>query len=194
MAAWSEHPGHLGDCLRPRCHIAQAKSDSHHIEHPVTEGQPRAVGIHEPVEAFLLRLEHHRLAEVRTGQLGIPTGIAYGESEITTSRGQIQHPARAPSADDGCGARPPQEIHAATQCVICEVVAARDRRKRAANEVRVLLSVRFDGSGLRYRPDSGPKSKIPKSGNQILVLTRGLEPPRVTPCASETHASANSAT
>ena len=168
VSAGVENAGHFAQGAGPGLHVAQAEGDGDGVEGSVGKGEAGAVGGDERVEAFAGGDLQHGEAEVGADDAGLRKFFLQGEGEVTAAGGEVEDGAGLPWRDETHGAGAPEEVEATGEKMVGEVVARGDATENAA-----------DLSGVLHREK---------------MLTRGLEPPRVTPCASETHASASSAT
>lgn len=90
-------------------------------------------------EAFFAGAREHRFAEIGAGDLGRGQCALNGEGKIATAGGEIEDGAGIPAGDDGGGACAPEEIEAAGQKMIGEIVSSRDRREEGMDECGLLL-------------------------------------------------------
>jgi hypothetical protein len=65
-------------------------------------------------------------------------GALDGEGEVAAAGGQIQKRGGAPCGNESGGAAAPEEVEAAREKMVGEVVAARDGREEGMNELGLL--------------------------------------------------------
>jgi len=97
------------------------------------------VGEDSAAEAFFAGALKHGLAEIRAGDLGPCGGALNGQGEVAAASGQIEKGGGIPLGDDGGGAGAPEEVKAAGEEMIGEVVSSRDGREEGVDEFGLLL-------------------------------------------------------
>ena len=90
-------------------------------------------------QAFGAGAVQHGLAEIGAGDLGGGRGALDGESEVAAAGGRVQEGPGFPGGDYGGGAGAPEEIEAAGEEMVCEIVSSRDGREEIVDEFGLLL-------------------------------------------------------
>ena len=138
MAGGGEDTGHFAQGGGPGFHVAEAECDGDGLEGGVGEGEMEGVGEDGAMKAFLAGTREHGLAEIGAGDDGARGGALDGEGEIAAAGGEIEEGGGLPGADQGGGACAPEEVEAAGEEMVCEVVPSRDGREEGVDEVWLL--------------------------------------------------------
>jgi len=139
MAAGSQDAGHFAQGAGPGFHVAQAEGDGDGVEGGIGEGEMEGVGEDGIAEAFCAGAVEHGLAEIGTGDLRGRGGALDGQGEVAAAGGQIKKGGGMPLRDDGGGAGAPEEVEAAGEEMIGEIVSSRDGREEIVDEFGLLL-------------------------------------------------------
>ena len=112
------------------------------------------VGHHGTAESLGARALEHGLAEIGTGDLGGGAGALDGEGEVAAAGGEVKQGGGMPGGDERGGAATPEEIEAAREKVVGEVVPSGDGREEGVDELW-LLQVFARANDWRLRRQSG---------------------------------------
>ncbi len=168
---------HLKHCQLPISHVSQPERHCHQIERRICKRERQGIRLHKSRDPLPFRLSQHRKAKIRCRHFGFRTCLLQSDCQIPTSRGQIKYSRGVVPRPKSRHPESPQKIQPAAQKMVRDIVARRNRRKRGFYKPGILLLQR----GIHW-------------DTPTCVLTRGLEPPRVTPYDPESYASASSAT
>ncbi len=125
MPANLENAKHLTQRAFPRSHVAQPKCDGEDVKRPLREGQRHGIGYHQIPQTLALCDLQHGLTEIRANNEALRAGLPQSQSQISAARGEIQDPGRIPTAHPMRDAPAPQEIQAAAQQMISEIITVR---------------------------------------------------------------------
>jgi hypothetical protein len=129
----------LIECRRPRRHVPEAEGDRGRIEGLIAKWKPECVSLDEVRHTLLFRLGEHGEAKIRSNNAGIRALCPDGEREVATPGGEVEDGAGVDGCDEAGNRFSPEEVKAAAQKVIRKIVASRNRTKRSAYELGILL-------------------------------------------------------
>ena len=175
--AGPEHPTHFSQSLRPRSHIAKPEGDRHDIERGRRKRKPQTVGLNEARHIFSHRLFEHGKAKIGSDDLRAGTGFLNDDRKISAARGEIENRFWAALGDEFGDGSPPEKVDTATQEVVCKIVAFRNRRKRLANKLGILLRLQRVVGWIRMKC-SREDSNLQGLPHTVLSRTRLPVPPR----------------
>lgn len=139
VAARTDHASHLVEGDVVISHVSQSERDGEGVEGRISEREAGAVSGNQVGDTFFLGFAEHGFAEVRGDDLGVWKFAIEHECQIAAAGCEIENDVWTPRFDDVCRLGAPQEIGAAAECVVRQIVARRDGGECAADKVRVLL-------------------------------------------------------
>ena len=159
-AAGPENAVHLQDRRFPIRHVAQAKGDRQDIKRIVAKGQRQAIRLDQPFDTLEARLFEHGQAKISSRDSRRRAGLFYSQCQIPAACGEIENFGRAARCHKPRQLGSPNEIHTATEKVVCQIIPSSDRCEGASHELRIFLGklmVHFfsiSGKGWCSREDS----------------------------------------